>query len=225
MTSQQKLIGVIIGVAVMLFGGLLFALVKMPSDSTLPTGEIVFLDEQASTQGKQDAKVVVRMYSDLQCPACRAAEPALKTIMQAYGDRVKFVWKDFPLVFIHQNARAAANAGRCAEAQGKFWEYHDRLFDTQEAWSRERDPKERFTQFAREAGLNEGDFSACYKEKRFDDRVMANVREGEKNGVNSTPTFFINNRQALVRSEADWRSALETVLKASEKSTTSTASP
>ncbi len=217
MISQQKLIGLIVAIVVVLFGGLTFALFKMPPAHSLPAGEIIFNDEASPTKGKQDAKVVVRMYSDFQCPACRFAEPALQAIMQAYSDRVKFVWKDFPLLAIHPNARGAANVARCADAQGKFWEYHDQLFTVQDGWAKERDPKTRFAQFARELGLGEGDFTKCMNDRSFDDRVMRDLREGEKNGVNSTPTFFINDRITRARTEAEWRSALDATLKDAEK--------
>lgn len=212
LTSEQRLLGAIIVGAVVLFGGLTYALVRAPSSNVNPSGTVVFSDENAPTKGAEDTRVVVRMYSDLQCPACRAAEPALQAVMAKFGDRVKFVWKDFPLMTIHPNARPAANAARCAQDQGKFWEYHDRLFVEQAAWSAERDPKDRFVQFAREGGLDEAAFTACYGERRFDDRVMDDVQEGERNAVNATPTFFINERRALVRSEAEWTSALEQVL-------------
>lgn len=225
LTSEQKLISAIVVGAVILFGGLTFALMKSPSSVVTPGGAVTFNDTNAPVKGKTDSSVVVRMYSDFQCPACKLAEPALRNTIAAFSDRVKFVWKDFPLMTIHPNARAAANAARCAEAQGKFWEYHDRLFDGQDGWPAERDPKDRFMQFARETGLNEGEFTACYNERRFDNKVMDDVKEGEANAVNSTPTFYINDRRAMVRSEAEWKSTLEQVLREmSVSSTTMTTS-
>ncbi len=213
LSSQHKLIAAIVAATVLLFGGLVFALLKLPSSGQNPSGQVSFSDTNAPTKGKADASIIVRFYSDFQCPACKASEPALRNIMEEYKDRVKFVWKDFPLMTIHPNARIAANAARCAESQGKFWEYHDRLFETQEGWSPERNPKDRFVQFAREIGLNEADFTKCYDDRQFDEKVMADVREGEGNGVNATPTFYINDRQAQVRSEAQWRSVLNQVLR------------
>lgn len=217
-TSQQRLVTIIVASTVILFGGLVFALSRMPSGGA--TGEIAFQDEQSPSKGKTDAPVVVRFYSDFQCPACKAVEPILKSIQAQYQDRVKFVWKDFPLMMIHPNARMAANAARCAEAQGKFWEYHDTLYETQEGWSNDRAPKSRFVQFARDLGLNEGDFTKCYDDRQFDDKVMNDVEEGEKNGVDSTPSFFINNRPALVSSEAQWRTVLDAALRAAAASST-----
>lgn len=219
LSSQNKLIAAIIAATILLFGGLVFALFTLPSGGQNPGGQVSFSDTNAPSKGKADSDIIVRFYSDFQCPACKASEPPLRAIVEEFKDRVKFVWKDFPLMTIHPNARVAANAARCAEAQGKFWEYHDRLFETQESWSLERNPKDRFVQFARELGLNDGDFTKCYDDRQFDDRVMADVREGEGNGVNSTPTFYINDRQAQVRSEAQWRSVLNQVIRAQTSST------
>ncbi len=220
LSSQHKLIAAIIAATVILFGGLIFALFKLPSEGGPSGGPGVFSDVGAPFKGKEDASVVVRLYSDFQCPACKGAEPALRTIIGEFADRVKFVWKDFPLMTIHPNARFAANAARCAGAQDKFWEYHDRLFEAQEGWSPERNPKDRFVQFARELALNEADFTKCYNDRVFDEQVMADVREGEANGVNATPTFYINDRQAQVRTEAQWRSVLNQVIREQASSTT-----
>ncbi len=212
MTQQAKLISAIIASTVLIFGGLTYLLMRAPSDSPTPNGTIVFDDADAISVGKADAAVVVRMYSDFQCPACRSVEPVVKAIRTEFADRVRFIWKDFPLMQIHKNARNAANAARCANAQGKFWEYHDRLFDTQDAWSSLGDPKDRFVQFARETGLNEGDFTTCYNRSQFDGDVMDDVDEGEKNGVDSTPTFYVNNTEVRPRSEAEWRVVLNAAL-------------
>ncbi len=212
MTQQAKLISAIIASTALIFGGLTYLLVRAPSDTPTPNGTIAFNDANAISQGKADSAVVVRMYSDFQCPACRSVEPVVKAVMREFGDRVKFIWKDFPLMMIHKNARNAANAGRCAEAQGKFWPMHDRLFDTQDAWSNLSDPKDRFIQFAREAGLNEADFTSCYEAKAHDGKVMDDVDEGEKNGVDSTPTFYVNGTEVRPRSEAEWRVVLNAAL-------------
>lgn len=219
LSSQQKLIAAIIAATVIIFGGLVFALLRLPSGGVNPGGKVSFSDVNAPTKGSTDARVIVRMYSDFQCPACKASEPALRAIIEEFKDRVKFVWKDFPLMTIHPNARVAANAARCAEAQGKFWEYHDHLYETQDGWAAERTPKDRFIQFARELGLNEGDFIKCYDDRQFDDKVMADVSEGEGNGVNATPTFYVNDRQAQVRTEAQWRSVLNQIIREQASST------
>lgn len=222
MTQQAKLISAIVAATVLIFGGLAYLLVRAPGDSTIINPTAIFHDENAISIGKADAAVVVRTYSDFQCPACKAAEPAFKAVVEAYKDRVKFIWKNFPLITIHQNARNAANAAQCANVEGKFWDYHDRLYASQEGWAGLSDPKERFVQLAKDSGLNVQDFTSCYDARRYDDLVMKDEEEGLANGVDSTPTFYINNAEAQVRTEAQWRAALDAALQRAQNSVTTT---
>lgn len=222
MTEQSKLITAIAVATVVIFGGLIFALTRAPSDVVRPTGKVAFNDSQSISIGKLDSKVIVRLYSDFQCPACKAADTAVRTIMQEYSDRVAFIWKDFPLMTIHPNARNAANAARCANDQAKFWEFHHRLYDNQDVWSPLSDPKDRFVQFSRDAGMNVDQFTSCYADKKFDAQVMDEVKEGTKNGVNSTPTVYINNTPVNVRTEVQWRAVLDAALRDANTATSTT---
>ena len=89
----------------------------------------------APTQGKSDAPVVVIEFSDFQCPFCSRALPTVKQVLSEYKDKVLFAYKHFPLTQIHPLAQKAAEASECARDQGKFWEFHDQLFATQQEWS------------------------------------------------------------------------------------------
>lgn len=144
--------------------------------------------------GGANASVVVTEYSDFQCPACKAAQPVVKQVIDAYGDKIKFVYSNFPLS-IHQNSQQSARAGECAFDQGKFWEYHDKLFDEQENWSNLSDPKETFVGYARDLGLNEATFISCYDGTDAKNRVEHDLQEGNAAHINSTPTFVINGQK------------------------------
>jgi len=85
--------------------------------------------------GNASASVVVVEFSDFQCPFCKSAESTVKKILSDYSGKIKFVYMDFPLTQIHRFADRAANAARCANEQGKFWEYHDLLFERQSEWA------------------------------------------------------------------------------------------
>lgn len=89
----------------------------------------------ASVRGNQSAAVTIVEYSDFQCPYCSRALPTVNQLLTEYGDKVKLVYKHFPLEQIHPNARLAAVAAECAKDQGKFWEMHDKLFEKQTEWS------------------------------------------------------------------------------------------
>ncbi len=213
-TSSNKplIIGTIV-VAALVFAGLVWAIMSAPSGPTSGGSESVsFNDEGAKFKGKADSKVVVHVYSDFQCPACRAYEPVLNYAIEKYGDRVKFVWKDFPLMSIHPNARNAANAAWCADDQGKFWEYHDLLYGEQGSWSALPNPAESYRAYASRLGMNSDSFGACYDAKSFDSKVMAGVQEGNANRVNGTPTVFVNDVRQSGLDKAGWDSVLTAAL-------------
>jgi protein-disulfide isomerase len=102
---------------------------------------------------------------------------------------VRIVWKDFPLTQIHPEAFKAAEAAHCAGEQGKFWEYHDRLFANQEALQ-----PAALKAYAADMELDSPRFDACLDSSQFADRVRAGVALGTRLGVNSTPTIYVNGR-------------------------------
>ncbi|MBS3055775.1 MAG: thioredoxin domain-containing protein [Candidatus Aenigmarchaeota archaeon] len=109
---------------------------KAAIDSALAGGSANTVNlGQLPPRGNSSSNVVVVEFSDFQCPFCKRAEPTIKKILSDYGDKIKFVYMDFPLTQIHRFADRAANAARCANEQGKFWEYHDILFDRQSEWA------------------------------------------------------------------------------------------
>lgn len=211
-SNKPLIIGTIV-VAALVFAGLVWAIMSAPSGPTSGGSEnVTFNDEGAKFKGKADSKVVVHVYSDFQCPACLVYEPVLKYAMDKYGDRVKFVWKDFPLMSIHANARNAANAAWCADDQGKFWEYHDLLYSEQGAWSALPNPADSFRAYANRLGLDQGSFGTCYEAKSFDSKVMAGVQEGNANRVNGTPTVFVNDVRQMGLDKAGWDRVLTAAL-------------
>lgn len=208
-TNKNLLIGVV-AIAAIVFGGLVWAILSAPSSTPAPTGTISFDDSNDPFVGPENATTVVRLYSDLQCPACRAAESSVRYAIDKYKDRIKFVWKDFPLMSIHPNARLAANAARCAQDQGKFWEMKDKLFEQQTSWQGNRNAAEDFKAYALQVGLDGGRFNTCLDNRTFDDRVMGAYQEGVKNGVDRTPTVFIGTERRFGMSPAEWDQALAT---------------
>jgi protein-disulfide isomerase len=139
--------------------------------------------------GDPKAPVTVVEFSDFQCPFCRQVMPTLKRLREAYGDRVRIVWKDFPLTSIHPQAFKAAEAAQCAREQGKFWEYHDRLFENQQAL----DP-DFLKKYAADTGLDSAKFNACLDTAKYAERVQAQMGVGNQLGVSSTPSLFVNGR-------------------------------
>ena len=140
-------------------------------------------------QGSASAPVTIVEFSDFQCPFCQRVAPTLKKVREAYGDKVRIVWKDYPLTQIHPQAFKAGEAAHCAGEQGKFWEYHDRLFANQEALQ-----PDSLKKYAADLGLDAARFNACLDTSKYGDRVREGVAQGSRLGVNSTPTIYINGR-------------------------------
>lgn len=111
---------------------------------------------------------------------------------QSYGDKVKLVWKDFPLTSIHPEAFKASEAAHCAGDQGKYWEYHDRLFQNQRALQ-----VEALKKHAADLGLDSAAFDSCLESGKHTARVRAGLDEGTALGVGSTPSLFINGRLVM----------------------------
>lgn len=138
------------------------------------------------SRGPEDAPITLIEFSDYQCPFCQRSEEVVKQVLERYGDRVQFVYRHFPLDRIHPRARPAAEAAACAEKQGEFWAFHDKLF-TEGAFAHED-----FTRYAQEIGLDAEAFATCVEERATQELVEADLEAGREAGVSGTPAFFIN---------------------------------
>lgn len=142
--------------------------------------------EDDPAKGPADAKVTVVEFSDFQCPACKQAHYKMPALFEKYGDKIKFVYRDFPLLGKHEDALPAAIAASCAGDQGKYWEMHDMLFKAPSL--KEND----FKSFASALKLDGGKFDTCLKDPARDAEVRKDMDDGRAYGVNSTPTFYVN---------------------------------
>jgi len=143
----------------------------------------------APAKGPAGAAVTVAGFSEFQCPFCSSVVPTLRELEEKYKDRVRFVWKHLPLVGIHSNAMDAGIAAEAARKQGKFWEYHDKLFANQE-----RLGGDDLKRYAGELGLDLDRFEKDRQDPELKAKVQADMAEATALGVRSTPTFFINGR-------------------------------
>lgn len=145
--------------------------------------------------GVDSAPVTLEEFGDYQCPACATVFPEVERIKQDYGDRVRFVFREYPLIRQHPHALLAAHAAEAAGLQGKFWEMHRELFGNQQAWSRSTDPTALFESYAQRAGLDLERYRKDLGGGATDARVVADRERAASVGVESTPTFFINGRK------------------------------
>jgi protein-disulfide isomerase len=151
-----------------------------------PRQRVAAADGQA--RGPANAPIELIEFSDFQCPYCLRAHPIMKQVLSTYGDRIRFVYRNYPLAN-HPNARPAAEAAQCAAEQGQFWPYHDRLFAEPNKLA-----DDDLKQSAAALGLDAGRFNACFDSHKYKARVDADMQAGNEAGVDGTPAFFINGR-------------------------------
>jgi len=161
---------------------------KYKTEVSLPAPTVdVGTGGRASRGGGPSAPVTMIEFSDYECPYCKHATSTVEKVLTTYGDKIRFVHRDFPLSF-HQHAQQAAEAARCAEAQGKFWEYHQKLFASEDLST------EKLKAMAKEVGVDQKKFDECLDKEQFKDGVARDLADGTNVGVNGTPAFFINGR-------------------------------
>jgi len=142
------------------------------------------------SRGPSDAKVTIVEFSDFQCPFCSRAHDTVEEVMRSYAGKVKLVYRQMPLTQLHPNAMKAAEASLCAHDQGKFWEYHDKLFANQQQLDRPSLEK-----YAQDLGLNMSKFKADLDSGKYKSAIEAQTKEGTTVGVTGTPAVFINGRR------------------------------
>src|SRR2546422_3701558 len=150
-----------------------------------PKVEVAY--DPARLRGNPKAPVVIVEFSDFQCPYCRSVQPTLKNLLAKYEGRVSLSYRDLPLRDIHPQAQMAAEASRCAGEQGKFWEYHDLLFENQNKLNREG-----LVEQARSLKLDEKQFDSCLSSDKYKAQIEHDRQLGLRAGLTGTPGFFIN---------------------------------
>ena len=151
-------------------------------------------------RGNQDAPITIIEFSDFQCPFCaRFHIQTLPLLLEEYIEtgKAKLVYRDFPIQSIHPNAMPAAVASECADDQGKYWEFHDKLFETQSQWNKVDtvDAISIFSKYALEIGLELEQFNECLSSGKYVNEVRKDLDDGRNYGVTGTPGFFVGNEE------------------------------
>lgn len=214
MKTETKLLGIILIVTVALILGAVFFLGKdSGSSKSIENSTISQIDYSRGQKiGSDSAKVKLVEFSDFQCPACQAVEPFVKSLRSI--PNVQVIYRYLPLPQ-HSYGRKAAYLAAAAAEQGKFWEMHDKLFVTQDQWSpmSDADVEVFFLSLAKDLGLDEAKIKLGITGDTFKEVIDAEVAEGNRLGVNSTPTFFLNGHKLNLQSFADLNTAVTAELK------------
>lgn len=191
-------------VVVALFGGLIYLSTRNAIDvSNVNATTVLGASEDSGnitdhTLGNAKSKVVLIEYGDYQCPGCASAYEPLKTVSEKYKDDMAFVFRNFPLVSAHPNARAAAAAAEAAGLMGKYWEMHNLLYPNQDAWvnSTTAERNSVFEGFAGQIGLDVKQFATTLREKSevINQKISFDQALGNKVGVTGTPSLYLNGK-------------------------------
>jgi len=156
---------------------------------------IIAVSENDHIQGNTNAPIVLVEYGDFECSYCGKAYTIIKKIQQEMGDNLALVFRSFPLAQAHPHAQHAADAAEIAGAKGKFWEYHDALYEHQHSLD-----DASLVHHATDLGLDGDAFKTSLQKGEFKDKVQESFMSGVESGVNGTPTFFVNGS----RYDGDW---------------------
>lgn len=189
--EKKFIIGIgILTVILIVAGALLLGKQKAPeAQNGDKIDEAHLLKDPKNAKGDPNAPVRIVEFGDYQCPACGAAYPIVKDVTAKNADKIYIVFRNFPLS-VHPNAEIAAKAAESAALQGKFWEMHDMLYEKQNDWAVSQSPKDMFDEYAKSIGLDVGKFDSDLD--KVTGQINSDYELGNKVGVNSTPTFFIN---------------------------------
>jgi protein-disulfide isomerase len=189
--------------------GILAYLLLKPSTISIPANVTV---QPADTsgfrgyiKGSSNAPIEITEFADYQCPFCQTfATLQMPTIEDRLiqSGRLRWRYRDFPLQQ-HPFARLAAHSAACADEQGKYWEQHQRIYESQSEWAAARDAVPLFRNYAKASGLDLGRYDACMKAGKFAGRIQASYNEGVQLGVSSTPTLLVGNRLYRGRLDSD----------------------
>lgn len=198
MKNLGLLLATIVGSLVLVVGIAFFFSGKSSTTTTNegPAPQEKVLGEARLAKGPADAKVTIVEFSDFQCPACRAVQPLIKQIVNQYPNDVRFVYRHYPLVSIHPYAQLAAQASEAAAEQGKFWEFHDLLFEKQPEWaqlSSATQVEDKFVEYAGQMGIDSAKFREKIAADEIRQKVLADVADSQELNLSGTPSLFVNN--------------------------------
>jgi protein-disulfide isomerase len=187
--------GVIIAIVLIFVGIFAFSGDKEKSDTKSSASTLT-----QHVQGKGSTGVTLVEYGDYECPYCQLYYPTVKQVQAQFNDEIKFQFRNFPLQNAHKNAFAAARAAEAADMQGKFWEMHDMLYESQnyQVWTKASDAVVYFNQYAKQLGLDEAKFKTDFASKKVNNLINADLAEGTKLEITGTPTFFLDGKKIEV---------------------------
>jgi protein-disulfide isomerase len=152
--------------------------------------------EPPHMRGNPNAVVTIEEFGDFQCPSCGSYHPEMKKIESEFGDKLKVIFRELPLLPMHEHALMAAQAAEAAGLQGKFWEMHDLLYESQAKWVEQKDLVPVFVDYAKQIGINPDQFMKDLNGENVAQRIFQDGKRAHSFGLKGTPSFFVNGKEA-----------------------------
>lgn len=197
--------------AIVLIGGIIYFAIKSDKKSNDARANIVLSQEaldrekgEAWVKGNPQAVIVLVEYSDFQCPACASWSNLVNQAIEKYHQDLRFEYRHFPLQTIHKRAFGAAKAAEAAGRQGKFWPMSELLFSNQASWSESLGFESIIKKYATDLKIDVNQFIKDYNQKFSSDIVRSDIKKGNQLNLDSTPTFFLNNKKIQPQSADDF---------------------
>lgn len=214
MNTETKILAIVmlISTVLVIVAVLLFGKNNQP-DKTITNPQVLGVDYSKGEKiGSDSAKVKLVEFSDLQCPACKMVEPFVKQAREKYRNDLQFIYRHFPLMQ-HPHSKKAANFAEYAASEGKFWEVHDKLFETQDDWSSLADPSDYFVNLGAQFGLGKDKIKEAIAKELYSNKIDDDTREANRLGVNATPTLYLNGKKLNLQNFSDIETAISEELK------------
>lgn len=162
--------------------------------------------------GPEDATITIIEFADFMCPYCAEVSLTVRSLVAKYPNDVRYIFRDFPIEELHPGATKIHVAGECAKEQGKFWAFHDKVFQSQSNVT-----PENVSAYAAQAGIDISEFDGCINSGKYNNEISVDISDGRRAGVVGTPTFFVNGIkiEGALKGQ-DWESLVQTFLEAAE---------
>lgn len=170
--------------------------------------------------GAADAPVTLEEFGDFECPPCGQFHPILKKMQEEFGDKLRVIFREYPIVQVHQHALSAASAAEAAGLQGKFWEMHHMLYDNQKSWHEQFDVRPTFEGFAKQIGIDVERFKRDLNGDVVARRITEDGKRARSLNVSGTPTVFMNGREMefpIIINEDKFRDAIKNEIKSAKR--------
>jgi len=188
---NKVFIGVILATFILLFGGVFLFSRNDPSGDSKKIADTILVPKDSYKFTNASTPLTLVEFGDYQCPACGAYHPLVQKLLEDFSGKLNFVFRHFPLSQ-HANAPISSYAVEASGLQGKFWEMHDKIYETQGAWSGSADARSIFVGYAKDLGLNVEKFKIDIDSKAVKDKISRDMADGNLINIDSTPTFFLN---------------------------------